>query len=270
PEPRLCVGQLALSFRPPHLGVATVSFEEAVRLEPQRREAWEMLAQLYQQRLLLLVSDENLDVNGLEPQLRRVEAFYAEADKRFPDKPLRPSMAGALFEVGRGYFNGGRLTEATKYLERSIAMEAAAPALELLGQIHLKKGDPRKAAALFERAASLKKIDNAEMIFWRAKLRRELGDAFEALGDAAGAEAARRSALADWDQLISVGNLTPEGLTEAGLERAKLLYQIGERDEALASFEKAIDAQPDRGSTYADVIAFLVPRGELDEATDAY
>jgi tetratricopeptide (TPR) repeat protein len=268
PEPRLCVGQLALSLG--RLGVATASFEEAVKLEPGRREAWEALARIYQERLVMLVSDENLDVKDLEPRLRRVEAFYAEADKRFADRPLRPSMAGALFEIGRGYFNGGRIAEATRYLERSVAMEPSVLALELLGQMRLKKGEPREAAALFERAVSLPKPDKEEQLFWRAKLRRELGDAFEAMNDAGGAEAARKAALSDWEAVVGMGHLTQEGLAEAGLERAKLAYQLGERDEALRQFERAIDALPDRGGTYADVIAFLVPRGELEEALDAY
>ncbi len=268
PEPFLCVGKFA-AFRD-RLGVSAASFEEALKRAPDLREAWEMLARIYLQRLIMMVSDENLNVEGLEPQLKRVEAFYGEANKRFSDKPLQPSMATALYEIGRGYFNGGRLTEATRYLERSVAMEPSVAALDQLGQIRLKKNDGRGAAALFERATALPKPRRDEQIFWRAKLRRELADAFEAIGDAAGAEAARRAALSDWDVLQGMNGLSPEGLTEVGLERAKLLYQLGERDEAFESFERAIDAMPDRGGTYADVIAFLVPRGELEEALDAY
>jgi lipoprotein NlpI len=96
-----------------------------------------------------------------------------------------------------------------------------------------------------------------------------MGEAFELAGDPAGAETTRKAALADWDLLAGIG-LTAEGKAEAGIERAKLFYQLGERDESIAQFQGAIDAAPDRGGTYADVIAFLVPRGELDEALDAY
>src|SRR5205807_10476919 len=87
---------------------------------------------------------------------------------------------------------------------------------------------------------------------------------------ATAAETARKAALADWDTLGQIGTLSTDGKAESGIERAKLWYQLGDRDESLASFESAIDAAPDRGGTYADVIAFLVPRGELDEALDAY
>jgi tetratricopeptide (TPR) repeat protein len=138
-----------------------------------------------------------------------------------------------------------------------------------MGQIRLKKGDAKEAVALFERGMTLPKSDKAEEIFWRAKLRRDLGDAYELLGDKSSAESARKSALADWDALANLG-LTSDGKAESGIERAKLYYQLGDRDQSLANFEAAIDAAPDRGGTYADVIAFLVPRGELDEALDAY
>jgi tetratricopeptide (TPR) repeat protein len=111
--------------------------------------------------------------------------------------------------------------------------------------------------------------DKGEQLYLRAKLRRELADAQEAGSKTAEAEQTRRAALADWDQLVSYG-LTPEAVAESGLERSKLLYQLGDREQALDALEKAIDAAPDRGSTYADAIAFLIARGELDEALDAY
>jgi tetratricopeptide (TPR) repeat protein len=267
PEPRLCAGELAFTLD--QLMVALRNFEEAVRLEPGRHEAWVALAKLYQKRLFQLVSDENLNVSELEKQLAKVETFYADAQKRFPDKPLTPSMAGALFEVGRGYYNVGRLPEAVKYLERSISMEASSPALEQLGQIRLKKGQGREAAALFEKAISVPKESRVEELYWRAKLRRELADAFESLDDAHGAEAARKAALADWDVFLGFP-VDGKFVAEAWTEKAKLLYTLGEREDAIAACEKAIDAVPDLGNTYADVIAFLVPRGELEEALDAY
>src|SRR5262249_29618523 len=144
-----------LAYTLDQLMVAVRNFEEAVRLEPKERELWEALAKLYQKRLYQLVSDENLNLADLEKALAKVEAFYAEAQGRFPAKPLQPSLAGALFEVGRGYYNVRRLADAIRYLERSISMEPSAPALEQLGQIRLKKGAAREAAALFEKAISL-------------------------------------------------------------------------------------------------------------------
>jgi len=267
PEPRMCAGVLAL--RLDQLVVALKNFEDAVRLDPDRLESWESLAHVYQARLAQVVSDENLNVAELDKQLARVERFYADAQKRFPGKPLRPSMADALFEVGRGYYNAGRLTDATRYLERTIELAATPQSLDLLAQIRLKKGDGREAAKLIERATNLPKAEQAEQLWWKAKLDRELGDALELAADAAGALTARRAALAGWEKLSGYG-LKPEAQAEAALERAKLYYQLGERDAAIDQIHKAIDAAPDRGATYADAIAWLVQRGELEEALDAY
>jgi tetratricopeptide (TPR) repeat protein len=157
-----------------------------------------------------------------------------------------------------------------EYLERSMTIEPSATALEQMGQIRMKKGDAKEAVSLFERAIAVPKTDKIEEIIWRARLHRDLGDAHEAAGDAGAAETARRAALADWDNLTQIGTLSTDGKAELGIERAKLWYQLGDRDQSLANFESAIDAAPDRAGTYPDVIAFLIPRGELDEALDTY
>lgn len=267
-ESRLCAGQLALSLE--RMVIAQKNFEEAIKIEPTRREAWEALARIYQARLFQMASDENLDVRGLEPQLTKVRIFHEEAERRFPDRPLRPSLGGAIYEVGRGYYNAGRLEDARRTLERSLASGPNVPALELLGQISLKKGEAVQAVALFAKAAAvMPRSDQAERLFTQARIQRQLGDASEAAGNPSAAETARKSALDDWEALSALG-LTPEGSAEAGIERAKLLYALGDRDASLRALEKAIDVAPDRGSTYADSIAFLVARGELEEALDAY
>ncbi|MDB4967442.1 MAG: hypothetical protein JWN44_3131 [Myxococcales bacterium] len=267
-EPHLCAGQIAMVRE--QMVVAMREFEAARQIQPANREVWQQLAKLWERRLFALGSDEKLDVSQLEPQLKKVEAFHAAAQKQFPGEPLKPSLAGALFEVGRGYYNAGHLPKAMEFLERSVATEPSATALELMGQIRVKKSEPKEAIPLFERAIAVRKSDKAEEVYWSGRLRRNMGDAFEALGDAAAAETSRKAAMADWDHMIASGNLTQEGKAETGVEKAKLWYLLGDRDQALAAFGAAIDVAPDRGSTYADVIAFLVPRGELDEALDAY
>lgn len=266
-EPHLCAGQLATARE--QLVIALRHFEAARQLQPTNREIWQQVASLMQRRLAQLVSDENLNIDELRPRLAEVEKFYASAAQQFPGEPLHPTMAGALFEVGRGYFTVGKVDKAMEYLERSVGVEPVPATLELMGQIRSKKLQHKEAAALFERAIAVPKADKPDEVLWRARLRRSLGDELEAMGDASSAETARKSALADWDQMISLG-LTPEGRAQAGIERAKLFYQLGDRDQALQSFEAAIDAAPDRAATYSDVMAFLIPRGELDESLDAY
>ena len=270
-EPHLCAGQLAMARD--QLVVALREFEAARQLQPANREIWQQLARLFERRLFQLAtgngSDENLNLAALQPRLAEVEAFHAAAAKQFPGEPLHPSLAGALFEVGRGYVNIGKVATGMEYLERSVGVEPQATSLELMGQIRFKKGEPKAALALFERAIAVHQPERGDEVYWRAKLRREMADAYDAVGDTQAAETARKAALADWDIMSNLG-LTPEGRAEAGEERARLYYQLGDRDAALQSVEAAIDAMPDRAITYANVIAFLIPRGELEEALDAY
>src|SRR5262249_14455885 len=149
------------------LGAAVKYFEEAARLDPTREETRGALAKLYQMRLSQIVSDENLNVSELEGQLKRVEEFHAEHARRFPGKPLRPSMAEALFEVGRGYYNVGRLKDSERYLLRSLEITRTPYALEQLAQIYAKKGEAPKALPLFDEAVQLPKGDNPNQLYWR-------------------------------------------------------------------------------------------------------
>src|SRR5205807_1765311 len=82
----------------------------------------------------------------------------------------------------------------------------------------------------------------------------------------------RKKSLVNWSALLEThpDQLGPEERAEAELERGKLFYQLGDRERALAGIERAIDAAPERGATYADALAFLVPREEHDEALDAF
>ena len=267
-EPGLCAGQLALSME--QLGTAQRAFEAVRALDPSRREAWEALAHIYEARLFQMVTEEELDVSGLPAALARVEAFHAEATKRFPSQPLDPGVAGAVFQVGRGYYNAGHIADAEKYLQRSIELAPSRDALELEAQVRLRRNDPQRAAALVERAINLTAGGKEEQLYRRAKSRRLLADAVDAAGETAAAAQTRRGAVEDWDVLLDLGLQQKEFAAEALLERGKLLYQLGDREEGLHSLARAIDTLPDHGSSYADVIAFLVPRAELSEALDAY
>jgi tetratricopeptide (TPR) repeat protein len=266
-EPRLCAGEFAVETG--QLGLARAVFESALALAPDQKEVWDQLGRLYLVRLAQIVSDENIDVREMERQIQRVESFHTDAEKRFGPKGLKTSMTAVLYEVGRGYYNAGRPDQSMRYLERALAAEPNLPSLELLGQIRLKRNDARAAAALFEKAIALPQEDENVRRYFRAKLRRHLAEALDQAGDVTAATEVRRAALADWEDLLN-RQLRRDPLAEAQLERGKLLYLTGDRDGALESFRQAIDTAPDVGSNYADVIAFLVPRGELDEALDAY
>ncbi|MSP63479.1 MAG: hypothetical protein EXR72_24670 [Myxococcales bacterium] len=267
-EPLLCIGDVAEQRN--QIVRATRAFEAALAISPDKREAWEALARLQQKRLFQLVADEK--TGELEAQLKRVEQLHLDALRRFPGAPLKVSLAGALFEVGRGYFNVGRVDDAVRFFERSLAVEPTVVALEQLAVVAVKRGDGKGALGLLDRGlTSASALDRREFLYWRAKLGRGVGDAQELAGDEKAALAARRQAASDYDLLLAMrGNLGPEEVAETELERGKALYLVGNHEQGIIALERAIDAAPDRASTYADVLAFLIPRGEREEALDAY
>lgn len=269
-EPALCVGELAIKRQ--QLVVAIRSFERAVAQNPDDRDAWETLARLHQARLAELVGDER--TAELPDALHRAEAFHESARKRFPDAPLYTSLAGAYFEAGRGYYNAGHPDEAARYLERSLAIRPTSFAYEQLAQLRLKQGRAAEAATTFRKAIALADEAHAtnERDYWLAKLERGLAEALDGSADGKDAEHAadaRRDSLAAWDRLLA---RHPEGaeLAEAQLERGKLLYALGEREQALAAFAAALGADPERGASYAGALSFLIPRDEHDEALTVY
>lgn len=272
----VCIGELAAAME--RKGLAVRAFERAKSLSPSDRTIWEKLGLLYVERLSDLVSEER--TSEMEAALREIESYYGSMKQQFPETTPGLSMALALAEVGRGYFNSGSMSEAARYLRRSVEVMANAQALELLGMIHLRKGESADAVAMLEKArathTSSAQFDPMNKEFYASRLGRLIGEAQDLGKEGAGAET-RKQSLRRFDQLLVSGKLPPERRAEAEIERGKLYYQQGEREQSLLSFRLAADHLPsaeesnkNAGQLYADAIAFLVQRGELDLSLDIY
>lgn len=272
----VCIGELAAVQE--RKGLAIRAFERAKALAPTDRMVWEKLGLLYVERLSDLVTEER--TAEMEGALAEIEAYYVRMKQQFPDTKPGLSMALALAEVGRGYFNIGAIPEATRYLTRSVSVQDNAQALELLGLSQLRKGDAAQAVTTLERArvvhSAAAQYDPLSKAFFSARIGRLMADAQDLQKEGAGAEQ-RRSSLRAYDQLLGSGKLPPERRAEAEIERGRLYYLLGERDQALLAFRLAADQLPsaeesnkNAGALYADAIAFLVQRGELDLALDIY
>jgi tetratricopeptide (TPR) repeat protein len=103
----------------------------------------------------------------------------------------------------------------------------------------------------------------------RSTVLRDKAEALERAGKEDDARAAREQALEAWTQLLGLVQSRGDA-ARILVERGRLLYEMGRRREAVDSFDKALEAAPDRPESYADEIAFLVPRGHLHEALDVY
>lgn len=275
----MCTGELALSLE--RKGLALRAFEQARQLSPSERGVWDMIGRLYVDRLSDLVLDER--TSELETGLSKVEAFYTSMRQKFPEHPPLAGTAVALAEVGRGYYNAGRIAEAVRYLERSIAVEPNAVALEQLGVLQLRRGEYERAAVTLERARAVfmanQQAEPAVRMLFFSRMGRLIAEALEGQGSLESkrqADETRERALRQFEQLIDGNRLSASRVAEAEVERAKLLYGRGEREQALEAFRRASDLTPSdgesraQGQAYIDILAFLVPRGELDEAISTY
>ena len=273
----LCVGELAVSLD--RKGLALRAFEQARQLAPRERPVWEMVGRLYLERLGDLLVEER--TAELESALSKIEAFYQSMRQQFPDQPPTTGMAVALAEVGRGYYNAGRLADAVRYLERSVGVEPNALALEQLGVIQLRRGEGAQAAATLERARAVFQanthVDAANKQLFGARLGRLIAEALELTPDGkAKAREVRERSLRQFANLLDSSALNGGRAAEAEVERGKLYYQQGEREQGLEAFRRAADISRGDGESKApgqvfiDVLAFLVPRGELDEAVSMY
>ncbi|TXH20824.1 MAG: tetratricopeptide repeat protein [Elusimicrobia bacterium] len=274
---QLCLGELAIGLE--RKGLALQAFERARALAPGERPIWEMLGRLYLERLGDLLIEER--TAELESVLRKIEAFYESMRQQFPEQPPTTGIALALAEVGRGYYNAGLLADSIRFLERSNSVEPNALALEQLGVLQLRRGEAPQAAATLERARAVfmasVNADPQVKLLYSARLGRLIAEAFDAQPEGASkARELRQQALRQFATLLDNSNLSGERATEAEVERGKLYYQQGDREQALAAFRRAADlgrGEPDSkapGQAFVDILAFLVPRGELDEAVSMY
>jgi tetratricopeptide (TPR) repeat protein len=273
----LCVGELATALD--RKGLALRAFERARTLAPTDRQIWEKLGLLYVERLSDLVSDER--TTELQGALAEVEAFYDRMRKQFADSDPGISMALALAEVGRGYYNAGRIEEAQRYLGRSVELHPNAAALELVGIIHLRRGEYAAAAGTLERARAVHlaatQFDPLSKAFFSARVGRQIAEALDQLPDGARAAAeTRRQSLRAFDQLLTTARLPPERVAEIEIERGKMYYQGGDREAALGALQRAADVLPTEpegrgsGQQFVEMVAFLVQRGELEAALEMY
>lgn len=281
----LCVGEVALSLDRKTLALRAL--EQAKTQLPGERPLWEVIGRLYTARLGELVAADR--TNELEGELRKIEQFYADLQRQFPNQPENTGLALALAEVGRGYYNAGHLAQASKYLNQSLGLLRHRLALEQLGIMKLRLGQGAEAASHFAEARELTRAQQTEdtqgQRLFEVRMDRLAAEALELSrqGEAAkrktqASDAAmlRSRALDTLGGLLERGKLSHTRLVDAYIERGKLLYQRGEREAALNALSHAANqasgelGKDTAGQFFVDMLAFLVIHGERDEASMMY
>ncbi len=246
--------------------LATWMFEKGLSLSPANRQATESLASLYERHVSMFAQSDRL--HAAQRALEHFEKFFAASARRWK-QPIEPDLADVYATMGRGLLSQGEIERARAMLSRSVELRPTLPALDSLGTLELKLDNFQAAIPYFREALELPSQDLGFQ-FNRNKVLRSMGEAHEGAGDAPAARRYYQEAMRAWNDLAMKAELKNPYLAEALVESAKLEWRLGRRSEALARFDDAIDLDPDGASTHADVVSFLVVRGEYDSALDAF
>jgi tetratricopeptide (TPR) repeat protein len=222
---------------------------------PRPREAAEVLAELPSWRA---AEDAGLDIPWIKRALRAAAgsdqdpgALEDAAAALRQLRRLEPEDASLLLEEGGALRRAGRFADAGEVYERAAEVDG----LDLASQeraakegaeAYVKAERYAAAARLYERWTSCSPRRNAEGLLLRARCLRlaRLPEAVEAYGE-----------------YVARARPGDPGLPEALLERGRLLVESGERETALAHFERLLTEDLGLSPDAAEWEAALLEKG---------
>jgi tetratricopeptide (TPR) repeat protein len=212
------------------LAAATQAYQEAIALQPDRVEAYNELANLWQ---------------------RRGEA-QAAIDCFQQAIALQPQAASLHYNLGTVFHGQGQLDLAAASYRQAIALQPQfGDAYNNLGTVLRRQGQPAAAITLYQQALALQ-LDSFSLY-------NNLGNAYRHQGDLAAAIAAYRQALALEDH-------APDTYLSLG----DCYSSQGQIDRAIAAYERALELRPDRAQTHSQLGNLLREQGQIDLAIAAY
>lgn len=183
-----------------------------------------------------------------------------------PESDLRMVVAALVYSCGEVEFDDGRVEAAKEHLRRSSGILANVPALAKLSEVYYLAGAYEDAAKTIEEAVGVMRSGAGPTPFWRAVLKEKLADCRAALGDKDKARELYKDALAEW----AGADLSAEEAPEAAVRRGIVLDRLDDRAASQEAFRQAIRMDPDRRTTYAEILSFLAAGNRLDDAKEFY
>ncbi len=250
------------------IALAIRHHEQALAIDPTRRESADRLAALYEHRVGRLAFDRR--PGAAAEVLAKLADLDGWVREHWPSEPLDTTIADGRAAMGRGLVSIGALDEGREYLRRAMADGPHLRALEHLGIVELKAGRPQRGLEYFERGIAASPMSPFDR-FDQNRMRRLASTAAEDAGQSELAERHARQALEAWASFQrDVGPLRAAYQGEMLVDLGKLRWRLGERDEALDTFARAVDADGDQATTPARVLSFLIIRDEPTAALDIY
>ena len=264
-EPRKCAAEVA---RVTDRGPLAIRWAEEARLiAPDDHDVGEILARLYIVRMADLLTAERVD--AAKKRMQEIETFYADADKRWAQKPLDVTLADAYLAYGRGLYNLGEVTDGVAALDHAQKLAPSAAITEELATVALKTGRFADAEQGYAAAAEKPRATPIDTAFDGNRLRRLTGEAAEQRGDKAKAQTLWKRTVTEWQEVLTA-QLNARARAVAYTELGRLFDDLGQTDKSLEAFAHALDVDPEQAGVYGDVIAFLATRSHYDEALDAF
>ena len=264
-EPRKCSAEIArVTERMP---LAIRWGEDARRVAPDDHDVGEILARLYILRMADLLTGERIEAG--KARMQEIDAYYVDAGKRWPQKPLEVSLADAYLAYGRGLYNLGEVQAGVIALDRAQKLAPSPAVVEELATVALKTGRYADAERGFAEASEQQRATPIDTAFDGNRLRRLAGEAADLKGDNAKAKNLWKRALTEWTEVLTAVQ-SPRARAVAYTEEARLYYDLAQPVDSLQALAKAVDTDPEQSGVYGDAISFLVTRSHYDEALDAY
>lgn len=230
-------------------------------------DAWQALAQLQQD---VLEEQAAADPQRALSMLSDVEAMHARAAELWQDRPVEPGLPEAFYTVAEGLYQSGDVTQSGKLLQRSLAIEPAPAALDLLGTIALKRDELAAARGHYRDLEDLSFTDELSQLLWEARARQQLGEIELRAGNSEAATKHLRVALRHNNDLLARAAASPMARAERYIERGKILFTLGDTRAAMLDFRKAADLDPSGVKVYADPLRLMVAHGYFEEANEMF
>lgn len=242
---------------------AIVHLRRTVKLKEDIFDAWQDLASMQQTSLERVAA---IDLDLALARLPELERFHARAVELWRDRPIRPGLAEAQYTLADALYEQGSVDRAKHLLERSVRGEPQPAALDLLATIEFKDGKVSEAKRHYETLLGLPFDNQLLRLRWETQGRAQLAAILRRQGKLAESKQEMQTALRQLNKLIAFPGIPPGERAARLIDRGKLLFHLGDVEQAVDDFRLARDTADGRAEAYAEPMIFLVSHGYYDEA----
>lgn len=242
---------------------AIAHLRRTVELKEDIFDAWQDLASMQQTSLERIAA---IDLDAALARMPQLEKFHARAVELWRDRPIRPGLAEAQYTLAEALYEQGSVDRAKDLLQRSVRGEPQPAALDLLGTIEFKDGKVAEARRHYETLLGLPFDNQLLRLRWETQGRAQLAAIARREGKADEAKQEMQTALRQLNKLIAFPSIPPGERASRLIDRGKLLFHMGDVEQAVADFRQARDTADGRAEAYAEPMIFLVSHGYYEEA----